>query len=77
MVATNPNLLLIMSRPKATDYHDFRRKISSQYQMSCLRQLEKKWCMSISDICWQFITEGIKREKSKMDEMDEIRNTKK
>lgn len=43
--------------------------------MSFLRKLEKKWCMSISDICWQFITDGIKREKSKMDEMDEIKNT--
>ena len=45
--------------------------------MSCLRYLEKKWGMSLSDICWQFITDGIKKEKSKMDEMDEIRNIKK
>ena len=66
-----------MSRPKSNDYHDFRRKISSPYQMSCLRYLEKKWGMSLSDICWQFITDGIKKEKSKMDEMDEIRNIKK
>jgi len=65
-----------MSKPKSIDYHDFRRKISNPSQLYFLRKLEKRWCMSISDICWQFITDGIKREKHKIEEIEEIKNTR-
>jgi hypothetical protein len=65
-----------MNDPIQNKPFDFRRKITKPSLLSFLSELEEKWCMSKADICWHFITEGIRKEKNKIEEIKEIKNTR-
>ncbi|MEJ7830936.1 MAG: hypothetical protein WKF91_22210, partial [Segetibacter sp.] len=59
-------------------YYDFRKRITNQFQLSQLILISDNWGVSISDVCWRFITDGISKEKSKREEIEalKIRNSK-
>lgn len=61
-----------MSRKQPVDYHDFRKKISNPGQLSFLRTLSDEWSLSVSELCWRFITDRITTEKKKKNEVQSM-----
>jgi len=57
-----------MSRTKSEDCHDFRKKITDPTQLFYLRKISKEWCLTVSELCWRFITEGVRNEREKKDD---------
>lgn len=62
---------------KIVPYYDYRKRITNPFQLSQLVILSDTWGMSISDVCWRFITDGIVKEKSKREEIEKLREQNK
>lgn len=65
-----------MSKKAAVKYYDYRKKITNPFQLSQLYTLSDQWGVSISDVCWRFITDGIVNEKRKREEIQELKKYK-
>lgn len=52
---------------------DFRKKITNQFQLSQLQIIAQHWGVCKTEACWRLITDGIIKEKTKREEIDEFK----